>query len=77
MYNKDIKLIKEEEHSRIITADREQLIANFVIAEDLIEKAKKYICKGTIDIKDYNNALKYASKLILESRIPVENTKIE
>lgn len=61
----------------MIKADREQLIANFVIVEDLIEKAKKYIDKGTIDIEDFNNALEYASKFILESRIPVENAKIE
>lgn len=48
---------------------QEQLLTNLVIAEDLIEKAKKYIRKGTIDIDDYNNALKYASKFILESYV--------
>lgn len=53
----------------MIKADQEQLITNLVIAEDLVEKAKKYLRKGTIDIKDYNNALKYASEFILESRI--------
>lgn len=53
----------------MIKADQERLITNLVIAEDLVEKAKKYLRKGTIDIKDYNNALKYASKFILESRI--------
>lgn len=53
----------------MIKVDQEQLITNLVIAEDLVEKAKKYIRKGSIDIKDYNNALKYASEFILESRI--------
>lgn len=53
----------------MIKADQEQLITNLVIAEGLVEKAKKYLRKGTIDIKDYNNALKYASEFILESRI--------
>ena len=53
----------------MIKADQEQLITNLVIAEDLVEKAKKYLRKGTIDIKDYNEALKYASEFILESRI--------
>ena len=53
----------------MVKPDQEQLLTNLVIAEDLIEKAKKYVYKGTIDIKDYNNALKYASKFILESRI--------
>ena len=54
---------------KMVKADQEQLITNLVIAEDLVEKAKKYLRKGSIDIKDYNNALKYASKFILESRI--------
>lgn len=53
----------------IVKPDQEQLLTNLVIAEDLIEKAKKYIRKGTIDIDDYNEALKYASKFILESQI--------
>ena len=53
----------------MVKHDQEQLLTNLVIAEDLLEKAKKYLCKGTIDINDYNNSLKYASKFILESRI--------
>lgn len=53
----------------IVKPDQEQLLTNLVIAEDLVEKAKKYILKGTIDINDYNEALKYASKFILESQI--------
>lgn len=53
----------------MIKTDREQLVTNLVIAEDLIGKAQKYLHKGIIDINDYNNALKYASKFILESRI--------
>lgn len=48
-----------------------------MIAEDLIEKAKKYVYKGTIDINDFNDVLESASKFILESRIPAEVTKIE
>ena len=53
----------------MVKTDQEQLLTNLVIAEDLVEKAKKYLRKGTIDIDDYNEALKYASKFILESRI--------
>lgn len=53
----------------MIKPDQEQLITNLVIAEDLVGKAKKHIRKGTIDIDDYNKALKYASKFILDSRI--------
>lgn len=53
----------------MVKADQEQLLTNLVIAEDLIEKAKKYLRKGGIDVKDYNEVLKYASKFILESRI--------
>ena len=49
--------------------NQEQLLTNLVIAEDLVEKAKKYLIKGTIDVNDYNNALKYASKFIINSRI--------
>ena len=51
----------------MIKPDQEQLLTNLVIAEDLVEKAKIYLRKGTIDIEDYNEALKYASKFILES----------
>ena len=54
---------------KMVKVNQEQLITNLVIAEDLIEKAEKYLRKGTIDINDYNDALKYASKFILESRI--------
>ena len=53
----------------MVKPDQEQLLTNLVIAENLVEKAKKYLRKGIIDINDYNNALKYASKFILESRI--------
>lgn len=53
----------------MIKTDREQLITNLVIAKDLVDKAQKYLHKGMIDINDYNNALKYASKFILESKI--------
>ena len=53
----------------MIKPDQEQLLTNLVIAEDLVEKAKKYLIKGTIDVNDYNNALKYASKFIIDSRI--------
>ena len=42
----------------MIKPDQEQLLTNLVIAEDLVEKAKKYLIKGTIDVNDYNNALK-------------------
>ena len=48
----------------MIKPDQEQLLTNLVIAEDLVEKAKNYLRKGTINIKDYNDALKYASKFI-------------
>lgn len=54
---------------KMVKPDQGQLLTNLVIAENLVEKAKKYLCKGTIDIKDYDEALKYASKFILESRI--------
>lgn len=54
---------------KMVKVNQEQLITNLVIAEDLIEKAKKYLRNGTIDIKDYNDALRYASKFILESRV--------
>lgn len=53
----------------MVRPNQEQLLTNLVIAEDLVEKAKKYLRKGTIDIDDYNKALKYASKFILESQI--------
>ena len=54
----------------MIKADQEQLITNLVMAEDLLKKAKKELSEGKeIDVKNYNNALKYASKFILESRI--------
>ena len=53
----------------MIKPDQEQLLTNLVIAEDLVDKAKKYLIKGTIDVNDYNNALKYASKLIIDSQI--------
>lgn len=53
----------------MVKPDQEQLLTNLVIAEDLLEKAKKYLRKGTIDINDYNEALKYASKFIIESQI--------
>ena len=53
----------------MIKPDQEQLLTNLVIAEDLVDKAKKYLIKGTIDVNDYNNALKYASKFIIDSRI--------
>lgn len=53
----------------MIKHDQEQLLTNLVIAEDLVEKAKNYLRKGTIDINDYNEALKYASKFIIESQI--------
>lgn len=55
----------------MVKPDQEQLLTNLVIAEDLVEKAKKYIRRGTIDIEDYNEALKYASKFILDSQIQV------
>ena len=62
---------KENEVLRItmIKPDQEQLLTNLVIAEDLVDKAKKYLIKGTIDVNDYNNALKYASKFIIDSQI--------
>lgn len=54
----------------MIKADQEQLMTNLVMAEDLLKKAKKELSEGKgIDVKNYNNALKYASKFILESRI--------
>lgn len=53
----------------MVKLDQEQLLMNLVIAEDLIEKANKYVRKGTIDIKDYNDALKHASNFILDSII--------
>ena len=53
----------------MIKPDQEQLLTNLVIAEDLVDKAKKYLIKGTIDVNDYNNALKYASKFIIDSQI--------
>lgn len=53
----------------MIKPDQEQLLTNSVIAEDLIEKAKKCLNRGTVDIEDYNKDLKYASKFILDSRI--------
>ena len=55
----------------MVKPDQEQLLTNLVIAEDLVEKAKKYVRKGTIDIDDYNASLKYASKFILESQIQI------
>lgn len=70
-YRKSKEIKKENEVLMItmIKPDQEQLLTNLVIAEDLLEKAKKYLRKGTIDIKDYNEALKYASKFIIESQI--------
>jgi hypothetical protein len=53
----------------MVKPDQEQLLTNLAIAEDLVEKAKKYLRKGTIDIQDYNKALKCASQFILESQI--------
>lgn len=54
----------------MIKADQEQLMTNLVMAEDLLKKAKKELSEGKeIDVKDYNEALKYASKFILESLI--------
>ena len=61
----------------MVKPDQEQLLTNLVIAEDLVEKAKKYLRKGTIDIKDYNDALKYASKFILESQIQVRKKRVD
>ena len=59
-----------------IKVDYEQLMTNLVMAENLLEKAKKSLFYGDIgdnevkiDKSDYNNALKYASEFILESRI--------
>lgn len=50
--------------------ETEQLMTNLVMAEDLLKKAKKELSEGKeIDVKNYNNALKYASEFILESRI--------
>lgn len=56
----------------------EQLFTNLVMAGDLVDKAKKqifvsgdpYFGKATeMNKQEYNKALEYASKLILESRI--------
>lgn len=47
-----------------------QLMTNLVMAEDLLNKAKKELTEGKeVDVKNYNKALKYASKFILKSRI--------
>ena len=47
-----------------------QIITNLVMAEDLLSKAKKQLSEGkVVDIKYYNETLKYASKFILESQI--------
>lgn len=62
----------------MVKVDQEQLITNLVIAEDLIEKAKKYLSKGTIDINDYNDTLKHASKFVLDCTInELEALKID
>lgn len=62
----------------MVKVDQEQLITNLVIAEDLIEKAKKYLSKGTIDINDYNDTLKHASKFVLDCTInELETLKID
>lgn len=59
-----------------IKVDYEQLMTNLVMAENLLEKAKKSLFYGDIgdnevqiDKSDYNFALEYASKFILESHI--------
>lgn len=47
-----------------------QLMTNLVMAEDLLNKAKKELTEGKeIDVNNYNKALEYASKFIIESRI--------
>lgn len=46
-----------------------QLMTNLVIAENLLNKAKKELSEGkVVNVKYYNETLKYASKFILESR---------
>ncbi|AIF54422.1 hypothetical protein LDB17_047 [Lactobacillus phage Ld17] len=59
-----------------VKVDYEKLMTNLVMAENLLEKAKKSLFYGDIgdnevqmDKDDYNFALKYASKFILESII--------
>ena len=59
-----------------VKVDYEKLMTNLVIAENLLEKAKKSLFYGDIgdnevqmDKDDYNFTLKYASKFILESII--------
>lgn len=66
LYNMVIKL-KEDE---VLKMEALQLMTNLVMAEDLLNKAKKELSEGKeIDVKNYNKALKYVSKFILESRI--------
>lgn len=59
-----------------VKVDYEKLMTDLVMAENLLEKAKKSLFYGDIgdnevqmDKDDYNFALKYASKFILESII--------
>lgn len=59
-----------------VKVDYEQLMTNLVMAENMLEKAKKSLFYGDIgdnevqiDKDDYNFALKYASEFILESCI--------
>lgn len=49
-----------------------QLMMNLVMAEDLLNKAKKQLSEGKlVDVKYYNETLKYVSKFILESQIQI------
>ena len=59
-----------------VNVDYEKLMTNLVMAENMLEKAKKSLFYGDIgdnevqmDKDDYNFALKFASKFILESII--------
>lgn len=59
-----------------VNVDYEKLMTNLVMAENMLEKAKKSLFYGDIgdnevqmDKDDYNFALKFASKFIIESII--------
>lgn len=59
-----------------VKVDYEKLMTDLVMAENLLEKAKKSLFYGDVgdnevqmDTDDYNFALKFASKFILESII--------
>lgn len=60
-----------------VNVDYEKLMTNLVMAENMLEKAKKSLFYGDVgdnnevqmDKDDYNFALKFASKLIIESII--------